>query len=134
MRRSRPTAARSSRRWPAADEHAEQVADALVARQRVGQRQLRPDRVVVAPAPALACDVAGLDELAHDAVGGALRDAHLLADVAQADARVARDAEQHLGVTGKEGPRCSGGVRHRNNNTGHSFLVYKIMLLSPAFD
>jgi hypothetical protein len=37
-------------------------------------------------------------------VRGAFGDADLIADVAQADARVMRDGEQHLGVIAEECP------------------------------
>jgi hypothetical protein len=59
---------------------------------------------VIAPAAALAREVAGIDELTHDAVRGALRDAHALADLAQANPGVIGDAEQRLSVTCQERP------------------------------
>jgi hypothetical protein len=51
---------------------------------------------MVAPAAALAREVAVADELADDAVRRALGDPQALADVAQADARVVGDAQQDL--------------------------------------
>ena len=62
------------------------------------------DCVVVAASVSLARDVAGVGELDHDPVRGALGDPDPLADVAQADARVACDAHQHLSVIGQERP------------------------------
>src|SRR3954454_20392614 len=56
-------------------EDGEEVADLLLARDGVRQRQVRLDRVVVAPAVALAGEVSRRLELRDDAVGGALRDA-----------------------------------------------------------
>jgi hypothetical protein len=53
------------------------------------------DRVAVATPRALARDVADR---------GALGDADRLADVAQTDARVGRDAQQDTGVVGKKRP------------------------------
>jgi hypothetical protein len=70
------------------------------------------DRVLVAAAVALAGDVAGGGELADDAVGGAFGDPDRLADVAQADARVVGDAEQHLGVVGQKRPSGPTVSRH----------------------
>ena len=57
-----------------AREHREQVADLLIARDRVGQRQLWAQRVAVAPPAALAHEVAVGDELADDPMRGALGD------------------------------------------------------------
>ena len=101
----------------AAREHRQQVADLLIARDGVGQRQLRAQRVVVAPAPALAREVAVGDELADDAVRGALGDPHQVADVAQADAGVAGDAKQDLRVASEERPAGRRKVRHEGART-----------------
>jgi hypothetical protein len=67
---------------------------------------------VVAAAVAPARDVAGGGELDDDPVRGAFCDPDRLADLAQADAWVVRDAEQHLGMVGEKRP-CRGSIsRH----------------------
>ena len=53
-------------------------------------------------APAARDDVAVLDQLGDQPVGGALRDAHGGGDVAQPQVRLVCDAEQHLGVVREE--------------------------------
>jgi hypothetical protein len=60
------------------------------------------DRVVVAAALAPARQVAGVGELADDAVSCTFRDPDSLADVAQPNARVVRDAQEHEGVIAEE--------------------------------
>jgi hypothetical protein len=65
---------------------------------------VRGDRVAVAPAVALAHEVSRVDQLSDDPVGGALRDADLLADLPQPGIPVARDAEQNLAVVAEESP------------------------------
>jgi hypothetical protein len=93
-------------------EDGQKVPDLLLAGERVGEGQVGLDRVVVAAAVAGTRDVAGGGELDHDPVRGAFCDPDRLADLAQADARVMRDAEQHLGVVGEKRP-CRGSVsRH----------------------
>jgi hypothetical protein len=62
------------------------------------------DDVAVPAAVPLALDVAGLDEVSQDALGGSKRDADGVGDVAQADIGVAGDAEQHLRVVRDELP------------------------------
>ena len=85
----------------------EQVADVLVARDRVRKRKVGVDRVVVAAPVALARDVAGVGELGDDPMRGPLGDTDALADVAQANSGVTGDADQHLGVVGQKRPtRC----------------------------
>jgi hypothetical protein len=49
-------------------------------------------------------EIAVGDELADDAVGGALGDPDLVADVAQAHAGIAGDAQEDLCVAGQKGP------------------------------
>jgi hypothetical protein len=53
---------------------------------------------VVAPAGALARDVAGVRELGDDPMGGPFGDPDALADVAKASARITSDADQPLSV------------------------------------
>src|SRR6185312_6173640 len=85
-------------------EQTQQVGDALLAHERIGQRQVLDDGVVAAAPAPLARQVTGLDELVDDAVRGALGDPDALADVAQATARVVRDAEEYLRVVAEERP------------------------------
>jgi hypothetical protein len=61
-----------------------EVADRPVAGQPVGEGQVVADRVTVASTVAFPLQIAGVVELADDPVGGALGDADLVADVAQA--------------------------------------------------
>jgi hypothetical protein len=82
----------------------QEVAYRLLTGDWVGERQVGLDRVVVAAAPALARDVAGRGKLADDAVRGALCDADRLADLAQTNAGIGRDAQQDAGVIGKKRP------------------------------
>jgi hypothetical protein len=60
--------------------------------------------VVVPPPLALAVDVAGLHKLRDDSLSRSLRNPHRLGDIAQAHARVALQAEEHLSVTREEMP------------------------------
>ncbi len=85
-------------------DEAEEFADGVGLFDGVAQRPLGVDFVHVPPAHALPGDVAGLYQVAHDALGGSLGDAHPLGDFAQAYARVTRDAEQDVAVVGEEGP------------------------------
>jgi hypothetical protein len=71
------------------------------------------DRVVIAATVAPARDVAGGCQLGHDPVSGPFGDPDRVADLAQADARVMRDAEQHLGVVGQKRPAWRFRLRHR---------------------
>lgn len=67
-------------------------------------RCLSVDHVAVAPAMALALDVAGPDEVSQDALRGSEGDADLVGDIAQANIGVSDDAQQHLRVVGDELP------------------------------
>lgn len=53
---------------PRPDEDGEEIADLLLARERIGEWTLRVDQVGVASADALASDVTGVGELGADAV------------------------------------------------------------------
>ena len=77
----------------------------------MAQRQVAVHLVVVAASLALAADVAGLDELGDDPLRRALGDPDLGRDVAQADPRVARDAQQHVRVVREEGPGAHAATR-----------------------
>jgi hypothetical protein len=86
-------------------EDCEQVADLLLTRERVVQRQFRLDRVAVAPAGALTRDVARIDELDHDAMCGPFGYPDGIPDLAQTGTWVVRDMQEHLGVVREERPR-----------------------------
>jgi hypothetical protein len=62
------------------------------------------DLVTVAAAVFLPDGVAGRGQVADDAVGAALGDAHRGRDVAQPHARVMGDAQQDPAVLGQEAP------------------------------
>jgi hypothetical protein len=62
------------------------------------------DPVVVSSSLALAVDVASLDEVAEDALGGAFGDAHVFGDVAEAEVGRLGEAEQYLSVVREERP------------------------------
>ena len=65
------------------------------------------------PAPvSLTRDVAGGGQFRDDAMRGAFSDPRLLADVAQADAAIVRESDQHLGVIGQKRPAGFGIHRH----------------------
>jgi hypothetical protein len=88
-------------------EYRQQVADLLLARDRIVQRKLGLDGVAVAAALPPARDVAGLDQLDHDPVRGAFGYPDRVTDLAQASVRVGGDAQQDLRVVGQERPaRC----------------------------
>jgi uncharacterized membrane protein YbhN (UPF0104 family) len=103
----RPAARRAARLL---GEDGDQLADAPVAGEGVGDRQVRADRVAVASADPLAGHVACVGELSDDAVRGPLGDPDRVADLAQTDAGVLRDADEHLSVVGEERPGTR--VRH----------------------
>ena len=73
-------------------------------------RTLRHDLVAIASALPLAQHVALLDQLGQDPVGGALGDPYRCGDVAQADARVIRDAGEDMGVVGQKVPAAAAGA------------------------
>ena len=102
-------------------EDAEDLADVVAALERVAQRQIGVEAVAVAAPLPRALEVPGFDEVGDDALSGALGDPHTLSDVAMADTRVARNAEQHMGVVGQKRP-----VRHSErirNAAGNSYLL-----------
>ena len=67
-------------------------------------REINPITVDITPTVTLSGEISGLVELADDPVDGTLGDPDLIADFAEANARVVRDAEEHLGVVAEEGP------------------------------
>src|SRR6188472_3823390 len=110
-------------------EKREQIADALTAGDRVGQRETRVDRVAVATPAAFAREVAGVDEVPDDAMRRPLRDAHAVADLAQADVRILRGAQQHARVARQERPAGRGDRSHDNRLT---ILERYVMLCRPS--
>src|SRR5205085_11007366 len=80
------------------------LADGGLAGGRLPERLVGLDLVAVTPALLLLDDVAGLGEVGDDAVGAALGDPDPLGDVAQPDAGVMGDADQHPSVVGEEVP------------------------------
>src|SRR5215210_768650 len=90
----------------------QEVADPLLAGKRVGEGQVGLDRVAVAATGASARDVAGDGQLVHDPVRGTFGDSDRLTDLAKADARVLRDAEQHPGVVGEKRPAWRPSLSH----------------------
>lgn len=81
-------------------EDGQDVADALLVGELVGEWLVGVHCVVVAAAVAFARDVAAVGEFGDDVVGGALGDPDAVADLAQTDPGVLRDAEQYAGVVG----------------------------------
>src|SRR4051812_35706789 len=108
-----------SRRWNVNPKDPEEVADPLLARERVRQRKVRLDRVVVASASSSTRDIARLLELSDDPMRRSFGDPDALPDLAQADARIVRDAQEHLGMVGEKSPFGQVCVRH---NTRIAFL------------
>ena len=84
-----------------------QLADILLAGVRVGKRNVSVDLVLVAATVSLAGDVAGGGQLSDDAMGGPFGDPDLVADLAQANAGIVGDADQHPGVVGQKRPTGS---------------------------
>ena len=91
-------------RFAGGSEDFEQLADVLFACDRGADREVSVDRVLVAAAVSLACDVAGCRQLGHDAVRGPLCDPDPIADLSQPDTRILGDADQHEGVVGQKRP------------------------------
>jgi hypothetical protein len=75
---------------------------------RVTEAGVWVDPVMVASALPFAFDVAGLDEVGEDALGGPFGDTNAVSDLSQGDVRVGCDAEQDLRVVREEAP--VGGV------------------------
>ena len=88
-------------------EHLEEVSHRVVRLDGVTEWGIDDDRVIVAPALALAGQVASVDEIRHDGLGRPLGDPHLGGDVSSADRRVSIDAHEHVGVVAQEGPLTS---------------------------
>ena len=101
------------------------MSDVLVAGDRIMDREVGVDRVLVATPVPFSRDVSGVGQLDDDPVRGALGDPHPVTDLTQANAGIIGDADQHLGVVGQERPaRCS-VIAH---DTRIAFLDTKFML------
>jgi hypothetical protein len=87
------------------------------------------DRVVGAAAIALARDVPGCGELADNAVGGTFGDPHPVPDLAQANPRVMRDAEQHSAEHYVQHVYAKVGVSRR---TGLALFAHENDLVSTS--
>ena len=62
------------------------------------------DAIAVSTADAFALDVAGVDQVGDDALGGSLGDSNALRDVTESRVRVVMEAEKDLGVVREEPP------------------------------
>ncbi len=93
-------------------EHAEDLADVVVAFERMAQRKGGVELVAVAAALAVSLQVAIVDELGHDALRCAFGDADGAGHVSQAHLRVASQAQQDVGVVREERP-----IRHPPEDT-----------------
>lgn len=82
----------------------EQLADLVLLLERVPQRELGIQDVVVSPAMALAGEVTGLHELRDDSLRGPLGDAHGRRDVADPRVRISRDLDEDVRVIREERP------------------------------
>lgn len=95
----------------------QEVADLPLAGERVREGQMGMDGVAVAAPAARARDVSRGGELGDDAVRSTFGDPNPLADLAQADAWVFRDAEERLRVVREKRPWGPAVVSHANKNT-----------------
>jgi hypothetical protein len=86
----------------------EQVGDGAMAFDGVAQRQIGVDLITVTASLAVAGDGAGLLEVLDDVLDGAFGDADAGGDVAEAGIRVFGEADENVGVVGKEGPLTAG--------------------------
>lgn len=73
----------------------------------VAHWQLGVQAVAVASTCAFSLEIAGVDEVGNDPLGGAFGDPDVVGDIAEARSRVARDTEEHVSVVGEKRP-----VRH----------------------
>ena len=92
-------------------EHGENLPDVVAAFHRVAQRLVCADTIEVAATFALPIEIAGVDEVADDALRGAFGDADALGDISESQPGVARDTEQGVRMVGQKRPlRHSGNV------------------------
>ncbi len=90
------------------------LADPVLAIHRVPHGQLGIERVRVASAVARAFEVAGFDQVGHDALGRALGDPDGVGDIADANARIPGDAQQYMRVISQERPALHAGSLARD--------------------
>jgi hypothetical protein len=95
------------------DEEAEDLADGPLARHGVTQGQVALHFVPVPASVLLLQDVSGFREVGDDPVGRPFRDLQVGGDVAQTDAGVMGDAQQHPAVIRQESP----SLRHDSSRT-----------------
>src|SRR5207302_1429210 len=98
----------SARRDLATAEELEHLTDRAFLARGFRQRQVVLYLVAIAPPIALFDHVTRVGEICHHTKGGALGDPERRRDVAEADARVARDAQQRPRMVREEAP-----LRHR---------------------
>ena len=92
----------------------EQLADALLVSDRVGQRQMAVNCVVAASSVSLARDVAAGGQRVDDPVCRAFSDPQTFADVTQTDTGIVGDADQNLRVLRQKCPLGLGALSHEN--------------------
>lgn len=95
------------------DEQFEHLADGPLLADCPAQWEIAADVVAVAPAFLFFDDIAGVGELGDDAERAALGDAERGGDVAEAHARIVRDADERSGVVGEEAPLGHGHKTRR---------------------
>ena len=86
------------------DEQSEHLTDRSLSTDGFWQGEVVLDAVAIATAVLVFNDVAGFGQVGDDAEGGALGDAERSGDVAQANPRIMRDADQGAGMVGEEAP------------------------------
>ena len=82
----------------------QQLAQGVARESGVAQVLVAVDRVLVAAADALAGEVALLDQLGDELVGGALGDADGVGDLTESGVAVLVDVDDHIAVVGEERP------------------------------
>ena len=82
----------------------QELADLVAVLGGVAHGDVGVDAIAVSTADAFALDVAGVDQVGDDALGGAFGDTDALRDVTESRVRIADETEQDLGVVGEEPP------------------------------
>lgn len=85
-------------------QHLEDFADVVSVLDRMPQWPVGSNPIGVAAAFAKPFQVTGIDEIAHDSLCGPFGDTHAFRDIAQAQSRIAGDAQQRVGVVSQERP------------------------------
>ena len=86
-------------------EQVKQRADFEAELRRMAHLAVALDCVLVAAAASFSGDVAGVDQVSNDPLGGSFGDSDPDGDFSEPDRGVLGDAEEHLGVVGHEPPR-----------------------------